>query len=109
MITIALDAMGGDIGVSATVPAAVDAVRGHDDLSLILVGDEALVRAELERLGAGKDSRLSVRHTTQTVGMDEPPAQALRMKKDSSISPTCAMASLRISMKAPTRLPTSVS
>ena len=85
MITIALDAMGGDIGVSATVPAAVDAVRGHDDLSLILVGDEALVRAELERLGAGKDSRLSVRHTTQTVGMDEPPAQALRMKKDSSM------------------------
>ena len=85
MITVALDAMGGDIGVSATVPAAVDAVRGHDDLSLILVGDEALVRAELERLGAGKDSRLSVRHTTQTVGMDEPPAQALRMKKDSSM------------------------
>jgi phosphate acyltransferase len=85
MITIALDAMGGDIGVSVTVPAAVEAVRSHDDLSLILVGDEAQVRAELDKLGAGKDSRLSVHHTTQTVGMDEPPAQALRMKKDSSM------------------------
>lgn len=85
MITIALDAMGGDVGVSVTVPAAVEAVRSRDDLSLILVGDEAEVRAELEKLGAGNDPRLSVRHTTQTVGMDEPPAQALRMKKDSSM------------------------
>lgn len=85
MIKIALDAMGGDIGVSATVLAAVDAVRGRKDLSVVLVGDEAAIAAELKRLGAEGETRLSIHHTTQTVGMDEPPAQALRMKKDSSM------------------------
>lgn len=85
IITIALDAMGGDIGPSVTVPAAVESVREHSDLSLVLVGDEQVIRAELSRLGASEGERLSVLHTTQTVGMDEPPAQALRGKKDSSM------------------------
>lgn len=85
IITIALDAMGGDIGPSVTVPAAVESVREHNDLNLILVGDEQVIRAELSRLGTSESERMSVLHTTQTVGMDEPPAQALRGKKDSSM------------------------
>ncbi|APZ42668.1 phosphate acyltransferase PlsX [Acidihalobacter ferrooxydans] len=85
MIKIALDAMGGDFGVPVTVPAAVEAVRVNGGLELILVGDETQVQTELKRLGAANEARLSVRHTTQTVGMDEAPAQALRMKKDSSM------------------------
>lgn len=85
MITIALDAMGGDIGPSVTVPAAVETVARHDDLVLILVGDEQALRAELAQVGATEGERLRILHTTQTVGMDEPPAQALRGKKDSSM------------------------
>lgn len=84
-ITIALDAMGGDIGSSVTVPAAVQSVREHDDLNLILVGDQQVLSAELLRYHAKENERLRVVHTTQTVGMDEPPAQALRGKKDSSM------------------------
>jgi len=83
-ITIALDAMGGDHGPSVVVPAALRALARHPDLRLILVGDRDVLQAALpardERL-----SRLTLQHASQTVGMDEPPAQALRMKKDSSM------------------------
>lgn len=85
IITIALDAMGGDIGPSVTVPAAVQSVSEHDDLNLILVGDQQVISAELSRHHTKENERLKVVHTTQTVGMDEPPAQALRSKKDSSM------------------------
>ncbi|WP_455380913.1 phosphate acyltransferase PlsX [Acidihalobacter prosperus] len=85
IITIALDAMGGDIGPSVTVPAAVQSISEHDDLNLILVGDQQVISAELSRHHTKENERLKVVHTTQTVGMDEPPAQALRSKKDSSM------------------------
>ncbi|MDA8363614.1 MAG: phosphate acyltransferase PlsX [Gammaproteobacteria bacterium] len=84
-ITIALDAMGGDRGLQVTVPAAAAALREHPDLSLILVGRRDDVGAELKRLGCREDGRLTVHHASEVVGMDEPPAQALRSKKDSSM------------------------
>jgi phosphate acyltransferase len=84
-VTISLDAMGGDLGAEIVVPAALDALKRFDDLELILVGDEPTVAAQLAKSGARASSRLRLQHTTQTVGMDEPPAQALRLKKDSSM------------------------
>ena len=83
-ITIALDAMGGDHGPGVVVPAALQALRRHSHLHLVLVGDEDSIREHLPGNASNAD-RVSVHHTTQTVGMDEPPAQALRMKKDSSM------------------------
>ena len=84
-IVISLDAMGGDHGVSVVIPAALAALRDYQDLSLVLVGDEEQVKAELARHGGSLGERLSVRHCTQVVGMDEPPSSALRGKKDSSM------------------------
>lgn len=84
-VTIALDAMGGDHGPEVVVPAALEVLKRHDDVRLILVGDEAVVRDHLDRRGAKPDARLTVHHASQTVGMDEPPSQALRLKKDSSM------------------------
>lgn len=83
-ITIALDAMGGDHGPAAVVPAALRALSRHPGLQLILVGERAALEAALP---AGDDrlERLSIQHASETVGMDEPPAQALRLKKDSSM------------------------
>lgn len=87
--TLALDAMGGDIGIDAVVPAAIDAVRSEPDLSLILVGDAPLVQAALDRssrhLSSAERERVRVHHASQRVEMDEPPAQAMRLKKDSSM------------------------
>ncbi len=85
MNTIALDAMGGDIGVSATIPAALDAIHRYSDLQLVLVGDERQITQQLEVHGAADQDHLSVCHASQSVAMDEPPIQALRLKKDSSI------------------------
>jgi glycerol-3-phosphate acyltransferase PlsX len=84
-MTIALDAMGGDHGPSVVVPAALSALTRHPNLELVLVGDEAVLRAELPASTDSRLKRLHIQHASQTVGMDEPPAQALRLKKDSSM------------------------
>ena len=84
-VTIALDAMGGDFGSSIVVPAAVLAARKNPDVDFILVGDEAEIRAALDKAGSAGDSQLHVQHATQTVEMDELPSHALRNKKDSSM------------------------
>ncbi len=81
-VTIALDAMGGDHGVEVVVPAAREALSRHPRLNLVLVGDQDAISG---RLTGEADPRLRVHHASQTVGMDEAPAVALRTKKDSSM------------------------
>lgn len=83
-ITVALDAMGGDHGPSIIVPAALNALAHHPQLSLILVGDESTLKSLL-RKKQYDPNRLQIQHTSEMVAMDEPPAQALRYKKDSSM------------------------
>lgn len=85
LVTIAIDAMGGDVGPGVTVPAALDVVRSHPGLHLILVGQEELLRAELLRVGGVESEQLQIHHASQVVGMDELPSRALRGKKDSSM------------------------
>jgi len=80
---IAIDAMGGDHGLAPVVEGAVQAIK-ELDLHLVLVGHEDQIRAELDRM-QWTDSRLTVQHATQTVGMHESPAQVARKKRDSSI------------------------
>ncbi len=77
--------MGGDNGVSVTVPAALSILAKQANLRLILVGQEDVLRAELARLGATETDHLGVHHASETVDMDELPAQALKNKKDSSM------------------------
>ncbi len=84
-VTISLDCMGGDFGVSIVIPAALDALSKYPNLSLILVGDETTIREALGEQADRYGSRLSIQHTTQVVGSSEPPSQALRGKKDSSM------------------------
>ncbi|MDX1607486.1 MAG: phosphate acyltransferase PlsX [Candidatus Competibacterales bacterium] len=82
-ITIAIDAMGGDLGPEASVPAAV--AVAHEDVRLILVGQEEALRAGLKQCRAQDHAGITVRHAPQLVGMDESPSQALRLKKNSSM------------------------
>ncbi len=86
MITITIDAMGGDHGIETTVPAAIKALQKHSKLNLILVGDEKKISEKLAHTkGKYDSSRLKIHHTTEVVGMDESPSLALRQKKDSSM------------------------
>ena len=82
---IALDAMGGDHGLSVVIPAALEALKHYDDIALILVGDEAQIKASLSQHHAPVDAKLTIHHASQVVQMDESPAIALKNKKDSSM------------------------
>lgn len=84
-ITVAIDVMGGDHGPHVTVPAAIRCLARNADLNVILVGPQDVVAAELKARRTQPGPRLIVRHASQVVAMDEPPAQALRGKKDSSM------------------------
>lgn len=84
-ITVAVDAMGGDVGLKVTVPASIKFLQDHPDTRLILVGDEAALTAELSRHADVPRERLQLQHATQVVDMDEMPQLALKNKKDSSM------------------------
>jgi glycerol-3-phosphate acyltransferase PlsX len=81
---ISLDAMSGDLGAEIVVRAAHSFLERHPNLELILVGDEAELDGLVTRI-VGSEKRLSIRNSTQVVGMSESPADALRKKKDSSM------------------------
>ena len=84
-IKISIDCMGGDHGVSVTIPACVSFVKNQTDAELVLVGREEAIRAELSKLGAVGHPRLSVRNATEVVTMDDPVEIAMRRKRDSSM------------------------
>jgi glycerol-3-phosphate acyltransferase PlsX len=84
-ITIAVDCMGGDHGPHVTVPAALDFGREHRDVSMVLVGQGVAIERELSARGAQPGPGLRVQHAAEVVAMDEPPVQALRYKKNSSM------------------------
>jgi glycerol-3-phosphate acyltransferase PlsX len=86
LTTIAIDAMGGDFGPKITVPASLLILEKYRNIRLLLVGEEALIRKEINRHPhqVGID-RLEVIHATEKIEMDELPSVALRTKKDSSM------------------------
>ena len=77
--------MGGDHGPGVVVPAAAEAVAELDDIDLILVGDGDRIESALGRISHEAGGRLSIRHASQRVEMDDSPAQVLRSKRDSSM------------------------
>ena len=84
-VTVAIDCMGGDHGPQVTVPAALEALERDSTCSVVLVGLQEKIAAQLERCRARPGPRLRVQHASEVVAMDEQPAVALRTKKDSSI------------------------
>jgi len=77
--------MGGDHGPHVTVPAALEFQARLPDVDMVLVGLRDALEAELAAHGAAAGPRLRVHHASEVVAMDEPPVQALRYKKDSSM------------------------
>jgi phosphate acyltransferase len=84
-ITVAVDCMGGDHGPHVTVPAALEFERARGDVAVVLVGPGVAIERELAAHGARPGPKLRVRHAAEVVAMDEPPVQALRFKKNSSM------------------------
>jgi glycerol-3-phosphate acyltransferase PlsX len=83
---IALDAMGSDRAPTTEVEGAVGALRSLDgDFQLVLVGDRAVIEAELDRYADAPRDRIEIVHAPQRIEMGESPAQAIRRKPESSI------------------------
>ena len=81
MVRIAIDCMGGDHGLSVTIPACLRFLKQHPDVQLVLVGKQAEIEAALAKKKALEHPQITIRHASEVVEMDEPPAQALRNKK----------------------------
>ena len=84
MITIAVDAMGGDHAPKAEVEGAVRAARTLD-VKVILVGREDVVRRELALHDDHRHLPIEVVHASDVVTMEDSAARAVRSKPDSSI------------------------
>ena len=84
MIRIAVDAMGGDNAPGEIVKGAVDAVSKRSDIQVLLTGQEEVVRKELEKYSVSQD-RITIVPASEIIATDEPPVNAIRRKKDSSI------------------------
>ena len=83
-VTVAVDTMSGDRGPEVTVPASLAMLKTHKELRLILVGKKEFIEPLLSAAGTEKD-RVRVHDAREVVAMDEPPADAMRKKKDSSM------------------------
>lgn len=82
MVTIAIDAMGGDFGPRVTIPSVLSSLEKHPDLNILLYGHRAKLDAYLHQGAAS--SRLEIIHTDQQVTGEEKVSAALR-KRDSSM------------------------
>jgi glycerol-3-phosphate acyltransferase PlsX len=89
MVTVALDAMGGDRAPEEPVRGALAAAG--PDLRVLLVGDEAVLRAELARQGSADPAGVEVVHAPDRIGSDEDGAWAVRAKPDSSLVVACRL------------------
>lgn len=84
LVRVVVDAMGGDNAPQETVKGAVDAVNLRNDIKVILTGRQELVEGELSKYTYSKD-RIEVVNASEVIEMAEPPVNAIRKKKDSSI------------------------
>lgn len=89
---IGVDVMGGDNAPGAILDGALASLAKLDPADeLVLVGDETVIKAACDAQKVPHE-RVTIVHTTQVVGMDEPPVEAVRAKPDSSITVLCKLA-----------------
>jgi glycerol-3-phosphate acyltransferase PlsX len=78
--------MGGDTGPDVVVPGAIEAARRDPDgFGVVLVGDRAKIETVVNRLNSCPPN-VEIVHASESIEMSEPPAAAIRKKRDSSIA-----------------------
>ena len=86
---ILLDAMGGDNAPDANIKGAVKAIN-QIEAEIVLIGNKDIINSKIKEF-YGKDNiseisdRLSIKHSTETIEMEDIPTQAIKHKKDSSM------------------------
>lgn len=84
MVTIAVDAMGGDHAPRVEVAGAVEAARTLP-VKVVLVGRESDIRAELDAFPDARSLAIEIVHASEAITMSDSAAKAVRNKRDSSI------------------------
>ena len=84
-LTLALDAMGGDIGPRITIPASIKALEQDPVLSLLLFGDSQQISPLLNNIPAELKQRITVCHSSRVIENEHGLAYALRHSKGSSM------------------------
>jgi glycerol-3-phosphate acyltransferase PlsX len=84
MITIALDAMGGDNAPKHEVEGAVRAAHSLG-VKVILVGKEDLLQKELAKYDEARGLPIEIYHAPEHITMEDSAARAVRSKRNSSI------------------------
>jgi len=83
LIKIALDAMGGDHAPAETIKGAYLYLQENEYAEIVLVGKEDLIKKELKKYKP--NGRISIFNASEVITTSEPPVQAIKQKKDSSI------------------------
>lgn len=83
-VTLLIDTKGGDNGAAVMVKGAIAALKKFDVLSVVLVGDEATLRAECEKAAAPME-RIRFMDAKGEITNYDNPAEALFTKTDSSM------------------------
>ena len=83
-IKVAVDAMGGDNAPVEPIKAAVEAVNENPDIRVVLVGKEEVIQSELKKYTYDQQ-RIEITNASEVIETGEPPVNAIRKKKDSSI------------------------
>jgi len=84
-VTLSVDCMGGDHGPHVTVPAVLRFLEHSEETVVVLVGLRDAIEMQLDAAKVRPGPRLRIHHASEIVSMDEPPANALKRKKDSSM------------------------
>lgn len=82
---LALDSLGGDHGPQETVVGAFNYIKDNSTDTVLLVGDQDLIKEELNKIPAEHHSRLPIIHAPENISMSESPMEAIRKKKNSSM------------------------
>ncbi len=85
MIRVAVDAMGGDNAPDEIIKGAVEAINAHPELIVTLVGKEEIVREKLAAYTYNAE-QITIVNATEEISCDEPPVEAVRKKRDSSLT-----------------------
>ncbi len=83
-VRVVVDAMGGDNAPAEIVKGAVEAVNSRPDIKVIFTGRKEDIERELQKYTWPRD-QVEIVHTSEVIETAEPPVNAIRKKKDSSI------------------------
>lgn len=84
MVKILVDTLGGDNSPKANIDGAIMALKENNDIHLILVGDENVIKTSLDEAKVDME-RVSIVHAPDVIECNDKPTEAMKQKKESSL------------------------